>query len=507
MGGQNMTFNQLTDFVKYKYGLICLAEDSTGKYCSDVEDSWNITTIVAQGHATWPQHTKKCYMDANNFHWDYVTDEEGNCTFPFENNIWQNASDVAKPGQMAAMDYYMDVLDPIDDDNYGWPLPLEYDEYPLEIQCSSCFQKLFEYGHTSIWGDPWDDLMEQVWSNMKLNCNLNKAIVAANNMSGTLDETVDFPAAPVVVDMADCPQVINTTTNQTCASVTLAHQIPLSGLRNLNNDLTCSNLGNSSLCAPISCPMTVWTGNTTSLSTVIRQYTNFTQQQFLGWNKYINTDVISYGETICVGPPGGIYITPNGTQADPSVYTTTGTHPSPTPVGTIPNCGLYYEVVDGDYCNLIALKFSITFSALINMNPSLDSACSNLLLGYDYCVAPVNGTGVPVVTSTRQPGQSTTSSSKPTSGSIKTSSTITPSSSTKASSSTKTTASPVATPTPTQAGMVSGCKKFYKAISGDGCWAIANANGITLDQFVAWNPAVKSDCSGLWPDYYYCIGT
>ena len=25
------------------------------------------------------------------------------------------------------------------DDNYGWPLPLEFDEYPTEIQCSSCF--------------------------------------------------------------------------------------------------------------------------------------------------------------------------------------------------------------------------------------------------------------------------------------------------------------------------------------------------------------------------------
>jgi hypothetical protein len=54
--------------------------------------------------------------------------------------------------------------------------------------------------------------------------------------------------------------------------------------------------------------------------------------------------------------------------------------------------------------------------------------------------------------------------------------------------------------------MVSGCKTFYKAVSGDGCWAIANANGITLDQFLAWNPAVQSDCSALWPDYYYCIG-
>ncbi|KAI8940611.1 hypothetical protein NX059_001883 [Plenodomus lindquistii] len=186
MGGQNMTFANLTSFVSYKYGMICMVEDETNEYCADVEESWNITTLVAQNRATWPQHTKKCYMDAENFHWEYLTDGEGNCTDPFE-NIWPNASEVIKPGQKAAMDYYMEVPDPIDDDNYGWPYPLEYDEYPLEMQCSSCFQKMFEYGHSSIWGDPWDEVKEQIWSNMKLNCGLEKAIVAANNMSGTLE--------------------------------------------------------------------------------------------------------------------------------------------------------------------------------------------------------------------------------------------------------------------------------------------------------------------------------
>jgi hypothetical protein len=29
--------------------------------------------------------------------------------------------------------------DLIDDDSYGWPLPREFDEIPLEMQCSSCF--------------------------------------------------------------------------------------------------------------------------------------------------------------------------------------------------------------------------------------------------------------------------------------------------------------------------------------------------------------------------------
>jgi hypothetical protein len=40
---------------------------------------------------------------------------------------------------MAAADFFITKPEPVDDDNYGWHEPLEFDEYPLEIQCSSCF--------------------------------------------------------------------------------------------------------------------------------------------------------------------------------------------------------------------------------------------------------------------------------------------------------------------------------------------------------------------------------
>ena len=76
---------------------------------------------------------------------------------------------------------------------------------------------------------------------------------------------------------------------------------------------------------------------------------------------------------------------------------------------------------------------------------------------------------------------------------------------TTSSTASTTTTSAVATPTPTQAGMVSGCTEFYEAQPDDGCYAIATEYGITLDEFVDWNPAVNSNCSGLWPDYYYCV--
>ncbi|RKK78487.1 hypothetical protein BFJ69_g5537 [Fusarium oxysporum] len=64
----------------------------------------------------------------------------------------------------------------------------------------------------------------------------------------------------------------------------------------------------------------------------------------------------------------------------------------------------------------------------------------------------------------------------------------------------------IVTSTPTQTGMVTGCKYFYQVHGGDGCWDIAHDNNINLDDFYKWNPAVKTDCSGLQPDYNICIG-
>ncbi len=49
--------------------------------------------------------------------------------------------------------------------------------------------------------------------------------------------------------------------------------------------------------------------------------------------------------------------------------------------------------------------------------------------------------------------------------------------------------------------------KWYKVVANDDCSTVEKAFGITLDQFLAWNPAVSSDCSqNFWTDYVYCVG-
>lgn len=38
-----------------------------------------------------------------------------------------------------------------------------------------------------------------------------------------------------------------------------------------------------------------------------------------------------------------------------------------------------------------------------------------------------------------------------------------------------------------------------------GCQSIANNHGITLAQFLAWNPEAGSNCGGLWAEAYACV--
>ena len=60
---------------------------------------------------------------------------------------------------------------------------------------------------------------------------------------------------------------------------------------------------------------------------------------------------------------------------------------------------------------------------------------------------------------------------------------------------------------PSQPGTASNCNKWYTVKSGDGCYSVETAFGITHTQFLAWNPAVSDDCTtNFWLGYSYCIG-
>ncbi|TID25338.1 carbohydrate-binding module family 50 protein [Venturia nashicola] len=54
--------------------------------------------------------------------------------------------------------------------------------------------------------------------------------------------------------------------------------------------------------------------------------------------------------------------------------------------GATTDCAKYYNIQNGDVCSKVSRKFTISLEQLRQMNTQIDAGCSNLWLGYDYCV-------------------------------------------------------------------------------------------------------------------------
>ncbi|KAK0616348.1 hypothetical protein B0T14DRAFT_395737, partial [Immersiella caudata] len=64
----------------------------------------------------------------------------------------------------------------------------------------------------------------------------------------------------------------------------------------------------------------------------------------------------------------------------------------------------------------------------------------------------------------------------------------------------------VATPSPFQPGISDSCSGFYLTKKGDTCNTVADANGISLVDFLSWNVGVGGQaCGNLWADTYVCV--
>ncbi|KAL4860891.1 hypothetical protein BDV12DRAFT_181000 [Aspergillus spectabilis] len=69
-----------------------------------------------------------------------------------------------------------------------------------------------------------------------------------------------------------------------------------------------------------------------------------------------------------------------------STTTTTAVPPGPTATGTSPTCTKWHLHVQGDTCASIAEDYGIIVSRFCQLNRSVDSGCTNLILGNAYCV-------------------------------------------------------------------------------------------------------------------------
>ncbi|RDW76817.1 LysM peptidoglycan-binding domain-containing protein [Aspergillus mulundensis] len=151
-----------------------------------------------------------------------------------------------------------------------------------------------------------------------------------------------------------------------------------------------------------------------------------------------------------------------------SVTTTATAAPAPTQPGLVSSCTNFYKVQSGDGCYAIAEAAGIPLTQFYDWNPAVQDTCLGLMADYYVCVG-VSGSGSATTT---LPSATTT-----------------------------------AVPSPVQDGISKDCTKYHEVVSGDTCSALAVSNGITLDAFYSWNPAVGTSCSGLWLGYYVCVGS
>ncbi|KAI1094883.1 carbohydrate-binding module family 50 protein [Rostrohypoxylon terebratum] len=124
------------------------------------------------------------------------------------------------------------------------------------------------------------------------------------------------------------------------------------------------------------------------------------------------------------------------------------------------NCTETYSVISGDTCLAIVNKYNGTFSLsdFYSWNPQVASDCHNLYPGEVVCVGLGDAT------------------------------------------------EPPACPAPVQPGLVSDCDACYLVVEGDTCYGVTQANGISLADFLLWNPSLDAACTNLQLGYNYCVG-
>ncbi|KAH6617378.1 hypothetical protein F5144DRAFT_624114 [Chaetomium tenue] len=196
-------------------------------------------------------------------------------------------------------------------------------------------------------------------------------------------------------------------------------------------------------------------------------------EQFLLWNPAVSSDCLTnywLGEAYCVGVAG----TSTPTTTPEPTTTAKPTPPGPTMSGSPADCNKWSLVTDGLSCTDLASAAGISLAQFLLWNPAVSSDClTNYWLGDAYCVG-VAGTSTPTTTTTTKP---TTTSAKPT------------------------------PPGPTMSGSPANCNRWALVTDGLTCTAMASEAGITLAQFLAWNPAVSSDCvTNYWLGEAYCVG-
>ncbi|KAL5087856.1 hypothetical protein Trisim1_007507 [Trichoderma cf. simile WF8] len=157
-------------------------------------------------------------------------------------------------------------------------------------------------------------------------------------------------------------------------------------------------------------------------------------------------------------------------------------------------CSFATAASSGDTCDSFASEWGLTEQTFESLNPGV--SCPSLVAGQNYCVVGTVSSAPPSSSFSSQLSTSSSSSALP----AKTSSTLV--TSTRVS----TTSSSTTSDQPQQTGTAANCNKFYLVQPGDSCPAIESEFGISMSQFITWNPSVNTGCTNIIAGYYYCVG-
>ncbi|KAJ5399171.1 hypothetical protein N7465_009660 [Penicillium sp. CMV-2018d] len=209
---------------------------------------------------------------------------------------------------------------------------------------------------------------------------------------------------------------------------------------------------------------------------------NITITQLLSWNPTIDPVCANWptkiGHVICVGNNVG-YIEPT-TSYEASSTATAVSIPTNAVDGSNTNCSKWYSVLDDDNCASISVQNGISLEDLEFLNPELNTNCTNLFLGYSYCVQAVGDistySGYATATTSSAifvPNPSITWTDLPTATRPIYNFTTTTSS------------------YPLASGSLDKCfESFNNDMGALGCYEAATMFGVSVTNFLLWNPSI-----------------
>ncbi|KAI8630383.1 hypothetical protein F5Y19DRAFT_474775 [Xylariaceae sp. FL1651] len=364
--------------------------------------------------------------------------------------------------------------------------------------CDTCIVKQLQLQA----GSPFDggDNLAADYSSLTSSCSITGMPVTTTTLASSTMSITDAPSPTCA------GKTYQVSAGDTCRSIAQSQGISVGWLV-VDNGLNAYCAGfnaTGSLCIQNTCKTYIVKTNDTCAS--IAKAQNVTQTQLVEWNPILDSTCknigLSLNDSICVGKPGKPFTSPTTTIPVVTSITTAASVPTDVAANTTHNCGLFYQVQLGDYCNIVCIKFNINLDDFLFLNPSVNSNCTNLFAQESYCVAPVGDLsdypGHPGYVPPNSATPSSAWSSAPTATWIPPVLNITDD-------------APLANGTRSDCWSFTNGNKLQIPINGtfysSTCQLIAQTYGISLEQLQNWNPSLDTngtDCM-FESNLRYCV--